>query len=263
MRRNHPLRRVRASTNISHVSTIGSYRARGRGIEILDGVGNDPQLIRRAMSDLMLSNRLFGGAAAVAIELRAIAPSLPRLATLLDVGTGMGDIPALARRIAARYGIALETIGLDADDTLAHAAADRTTYTVRGDARRLPFADKSIDVVVCSQVLHHFFDGDMARLLQELDRVARVRVIVADLRRSPVAVTLFWAAALALGFHPVSRHDGLVSIRRGFTADDLLASIREATDGRAHVEVRSRAGWRLTATWKPGALPRLPVPAAA
>jgi len=201
------------------------------------------------MSDVMLANRLFGGAAAVAAELRALAPSLPRPATLLDVGAGMGDIAALAQRIAAENGVTLRTIGLDIDDTLVHAAARRASHVVRANAIQLPFADKSIDVVICSQVLHHFFDEDMMRLLRELDRVARVRVIIADLRRSRVAVPLFWAAAIALGFHQVSRHDGLVSIGRGFTTGGLQASIVGALGHGAYV--RRRPGWRVTATWTP------------
>ncbi len=197
----------------------------------------------------MRANKLFGGAAAITAELRTIAPSLPRPATLLDVGAGMGDITVLAQRIAAEHDVSLRTIGLDIDETLVQAAADRSTHVVRGDAGRLPFADKSIDVVVCSQVLHHFFDGDVPRVLRELDRVARVRVIIGDLRRSRVAATLFSAAAIVLGFHPVSRHDGLVSIGRGFTTSDLQESIVGALDHGA--SIRKRPGWRVTATWTP------------
>jgi ubiquinone/menaquinone biosynthesis C-methylase UbiE len=222
---------------------------RYRGVEILDEPGIDPRVVRQAMSDVTRANRLFGGAAAIAAELRAIAPALPRPATLLDVGTGMGDIAVLAQRIAAEHAVRLRTIGLDVDETLVQAAADQTTHVVRGDAGRLPFADKSIDVVVCSQVLHHFFDGDVPRVLRELDRVARVRVIIADLRRSRVAATLFSAAAIVLGFHPVSRHDGRVSIGRGFTTSDLQASIVGALGHGAYI--RRRPGWRLTATWTP------------
>lgn len=220
-----------------------------RGMEILDQAGLDPELIREAMTDLMVSNRLFGGAAAVARELRVLAPSLPRSATLLDVGTGMGDIPLLARGIAARYGVTLRTIGVDLDETLARAAARRTSDIVRGDALRLPFRDKSVDVVLCSQLLHHFFDADVPRLLHELDRVARVRVVIGDLRRSRLARTLFWVAATALRYHPVSRHDGLVSIGRGFTTSDLQESIIAALGHGAYVQ--RRPGWRVTASWTP------------
>ena len=223
--------------------------SRRRRVEMLDEPGTDPQVIRQAMTDVMRANRLFGGAAAIAAEIRAVAPSLPRPATLLDVGTGMGDVALRAQRIAAEHDVQLRTIGLDIDETLAHAAAERTSHVVRGNAVQLPFADKSIDVVICSQVLHHFFDEDLPRVLRELDRVARVRVIIGDLLPSRAAVALFWAAATVLGFHPVTRHDGLVSIGRGFTISDLQASVVGALGHGACV--CRRPGWRVTATWTP------------
>ncbi len=222
---------------------------RVRGVEILDQPGVDPVVVRRAMRDVVRANRLFGGAGAVAAEFAALVPALPCRATLLDVGTGMGDIPALARRIAASGGVTLETVGLDASETCVRSAAAHTARAVCGDARALPFADKSVDVVICSQVLHHFFDSDLVRLVQELDRVARVRVIIGDLLRSRLAAALFRGAAYALRFHPISRHDGLVSIGRGFTPRDLASSIVGAIGTRPRVE--SRLGWRVTASWAP------------
>src|SRR3712207_2435558 len=54
-------------------------------------------------------------------------------------------------------------------------------------------------------------------------------------------------------FHPVSRHDGVVSILRGFTAGELAALVREAV-GVTPV-VRRRLGWRLAASWRPSGSP--------
>ena len=120
-----------------------------------------------------------------------------------------------------------------------------------GDALRLPFATRSVDVVTCSQLLHHFTEADGARLLAELDRVARRRVIVSDLRRSYLAAGGFWLASWPLGFHKVTRHDGVVSVMRGFTAPELGALVEEAV-GRAP-RVARRLGWRVTASWVPAA----------
>ena len=74
---------------------------------------------------------------------------------------------------------------------------------------------------------------------------------MSDLRRSWVAAAGFWIATWPLGFHPISRHDGVVSVLRGFTADELRAAVRTAT-GRS-AAVRHRLGFRLTASWTPGA----------
>ncbi len=177
-------------------------------------------------------------------------PRLPRCASLLDVGTGLGDIPKRAREMAARSGVGLQTIGLEAAEWLAAAGRADTTTAVVGDGRALPFANRSVDIVICSQVLHHFFGDDARRLVQELDRVARVRVIVSDLVRSELAIVGLWLSSFVLGFHPVSRHDGMVSIRRGFSPDELGAVIQNATGCAA--SVRRHPGFRITASWSPG-----------
>ena len=230
--------------------------ARRRGVELLDAPDADPWLQRRSLADVALANRLFGGTHAVLAELRELldaedaAPATTL--SLLDVGTGIGDIPARAARLVRRRGRRLDAIGLDVAEAVVRASRDPIGADgVLGDARALPFADRSIDVVTCSQVLHHFPDDEAAVVLREMSRVARVRVIVADLRRSWLAAAGIWAASFPLRFHPVSRHDGVTSVLRGYTPAELRAHVTSAT-GIAP-RVRRHLGWRVTASWTPTA----------
>ena len=220
-----------------------------RGVEYLDVPGVDPRLVRRSLADVALANTLFGGTRAVLLEVEAVLPELSSGATLLDVGSGVGDIAARAREIARRKGIDLSLVTIDMAETLAVASRARTGNAVRGDATALPFGDRSVDVVMCSQTLHHFDDATATSVLRELDRVARRRVIVSDLRRSWLAAAGLWIASFPLGFHPVSRHDGVVSIMRGYAGDELRRLVT-ASIGRSP-DVRRRMGWRVTATWRP------------
>lgn len=226
--------------------------ARRRGTEILDDPSHDPALAVRSLRDVAKANLLFGGRHAITRELRALMARAcdgngigPDRLSLLDIGTGLGDIPASAVRVARKHGVALDTIGLELAPTLARAARPACTAAVVGDALQLPFADASIDFVTCSQVLHHFDGQHAERLLQECARVARVAVVIADLRRSWLAVGGLWAASWMLGFHPVSRNDGIVSILRGYTVRELDTLVAGATGRRA--AVRSAPGWRVTA----------------
>ena len=221
---------------------------RRRGFEHLDDPDTDPALRERSLRDVRRANTLLGGAWAVLAELRGLLPGLRgEHASLLDVGTGLADIPARARRSAAKRGVVLETFGVDEAQTLARVAGDVLDGSACADARRLPFADASVDIVICSQVLHHFEDAELPVVIAELSRVARRHVIVSDIRRSWLAAAGFWLMTWPMRFHPVSRHDGLTSVLRGFTPDELARHVQRAT-GRSP-SVRRHPGFRLTATW--------------
>jgi SAM-dependent methyltransferase len=223
---------------------------RRRGVELLDDPGADDALATRSLRDVAIANRLFGGTSAV---LGALRPLLRRSAgqrlTLLDVGTGAGDIPERARALAVRLGVELSTVGLERTEAVAIAARRRTTHAIIGDAVAIPLADRSVDIVTCSQVLHHFEDAQAVAVLRELHRVARRLVIIADLRRSWAAATGIWAASVVLGFHPVSRHDGRLSVLRGYRGAELGALVHRAV-GIAP-RVANPRGFRVTASWSP------------
>ncbi|HEV7838237.1 MAG TPA: methyltransferase domain-containing protein [Gemmatimonadaceae bacterium] len=220
-----------------------------RGLEILDDPDVDPAVVTRSLADVVRSNSLFGGLSSAINELKEALGELPPKATLLDVGTGLGDIPCRAREVARDMGVDLTTLGLDSALELARASRPVLTLAICGDALRLPFADHSVDIVMCSQVLHHFAGADALELLREMNRVARVRVIVSDLRRSWIAAAGLWLASFPLRFHAVSRHDGVVSVMRGFTPDELGDTVRQAV-ARKTVVHRRRA-FRVTASWAP------------
>ena len=222
---------------------------RKRGFEFLDSPDIDPRIVRRSLADVARANALFGGMNAALDELMDVLSQVPRDATLLDVGTGLGDIPCRAREEARRSGIELTTIGLDSALELAAASQCSIDFAVCADALRLPFADNSIDIVMCSQVLHHFAGRQASELLREMDRVARVRVIVSDIRRSWIAAAGLWLVSFPLRFHAVSRHDGVVSVLRGFTPTELADTVYEAI-ARRPVAHRRRV-FRVTTSWAP------------
>ena len=221
--------------------------ARRRGVELLDDPAIPVEVRQLAMADLVRSNRLFGGTRAALRAVRSVIRRLPASATLLDVGTGLADIPAEVQREARRAGVTLQVLGLDVSESLLRAIGPRLTGAIAGDARRLPLADSSVDVVICSQLLHHFEEDDAREVIAELHRVSKGWVIVSDLRRSWLAAGGFWLASHALRFHAVIRNDGVASVLRGFTQSEL-ASLVSAAVGTAPA-VRRGAFWRLSATW--------------
>jgi SAM-dependent methyltransferase len=224
--------------------------SRRRGVEILDDPATPVDVRARSMADVTRSNRLFGGTTSALEALAEVWPALRSHAVLLDVGTGLADIPERARHEAKRAGVTLTAVGTDISEHVVHSARHRLDGAAVGDALRLPVADASVDIVTCSQLLHHFVDFDARRVIAELDRVSRGWVVMSDLRRSWVAAAGFWLASIALRFHRATRHDGVTSVLRGFTAHELERLVLDVTGTKPRI--RSAAFWRLSATWKKG-----------
>lgn len=220
------------------------------GAELLDDLGADPAMIALSLRNIARSNRWFGGQWAVANALATMLRGDPpgtRL-TLLDVGTGLGDLPRAAVAWGKRRGLELHPIGLERHPAAARLAASHGLPTLLGCGAALPLRPRSVDLVMVSQVAHHLEAPALEALLRECNRVARRAVIVTDLRRSRLAEVAFWFGARLLGFDPATRRDGVRSIRRGFSASELhqalaLAGIR----GR----VWRHPMFRLVAAWQP------------
>ncbi len=227
---------------------------RRRGVEHLDDPrAVPPDTVLAELADVARANALFGGTRALVAEVLECCAGPARPRTLLDVGTGLGDIPRAARVAAAACGGTLDVTGGERSEPAARAARDVAGAAAVADAFHLPFASHSVDLVTCSQLLHHFDAEQGAALLRELDRVARVRVIVSEIRRSWAAACGVWIASFPLGFHANSRHDGVTSVLRGFTAPELSALIGSAVHRPA--TARRRAGFRVTAHWSPTPVP--------
>ena len=110
---------------------------------------------------------------------------LPAGAHVLDVGTGPGRLPVeIARRTPQ-----VRVTGLDVSPRMIEAATaaiepgQQVTAEV-GDVAKLPYPDRSIDLVVSTLSQHHW--PDRAAALAELARVLAPggRIWIYDLRRS-------------------------------------------------------------------------------
>ena len=78
-----------------------------------------------------------------------------------------------------------------------------------------------VEIVIVNEVLHHFDDARLAGLLRMI--AGRVRLLIAiEPRRAPWPLfcsRLLWA----IGCNSVTRHDATVSVRAGFSGNELSA----------------------------------------
>lgn len=223
------------------------------GDELLDHPDADPEAVTLSLGNIAVANRWLGGWWAVQSGLARILRQTPRPSrplTLLDVGCGMGDLACRAVAWGAARGVRIMPIGVERHRRAAALARDHALATMLACAGALPVRETSVDLVLASQLVHHFAPEARVEFLRAADRLARRGVVIADLRRSRWAKAGFFVVARALRFDPATRADGLTSVERGFSAGELRALLLRAG---VRGEVRRSPGFRLVATWIPGA----------
>jgi SAM-dependent methyltransferase len=194
--------------------------------ELMDAPGLPAQEVADAYRVLRRVNRQLGNLRSIDRELRLLLAEDPpgtKAITLHDVGSGSGDVPRFVRDRFVAQGIKCEALTLDRDPTAAALAAKLPLDAVRGDALRLPFADRSVDVVTAVKFAHHFSGNPLLLLVAEMARVARRRVIILDIERHWLAYWGFVAWSRVFTRNRLVRFDGPLSVLRGFTADELAA----------------------------------------
>jgi SAM-dependent methyltransferase len=194
--------------------------------ELMDAPGLPEAEVAEAYCVLRTVNRqFFGGQRPMARELDWFLSQdvqTSRRVTLLDVGSGSGDLAEFAGAYLERRGVAGLAIALDRDPTALKLAAFDGLLAARGDALRLPFADASIDMVTAVKFAHHFHGEPLRGLLSEMARVARRRVLILDIRRHWLAYAGFVAWSRVCTKNRLVRNDGPLSVLRGFTRRELL-----------------------------------------
>lgn len=219
------------------------------GRELLDDPQADPDRVRTSLGNIQRANRWLGGYSAIRFGLGRLLPfPVDRPLTLLDVGTGAGDVPLMLAEWARRRGIALRPMGLERSWTAARLAAAAGVPLIYGCGGALPVGDRAVDLVVVSQLAHHLDPAGCIALFREADRIARHGVAVADLRHAPLAGIGFRVAGRLLRFDDDTLRDGVISLRRGFTRGRFAKLLEEAEIKGA--KLYYRPGARLVACWR-------------
>jgi len=200
------------------------FRNRADETEIMDDLGQSEQEFAAAYRELKIINRTLGG-------IRAIERFLPAAKRggnllMLDVAAGACDVSeALLAKLPCRI------VALDLNARGLKLA--EKSWPVVGDALALPFRDDTFDVVTASLFFHHLPNDDCVRVLSQMWRIAKQRILVNDLHRHAVAYFSIRALTALFSKSRMVRHDGPVSVLRAFRSRELLEIA-----GRAGVPAR-------------------------
>lgn len=173
---------------------------------------------------------------------------------VLDLASGHGGFPLFLDRQAQESRWPIEVTGSDYDPSYVETARQRAAREgqrvsfIRLDALQMDDLERGdFDIIVCTQSIHHFRPGQLARMMREASRVARFGWVLVDSMRG------FWFATAVAGFigaltrNPDTIHDGWISLRKMFFPEELRFFARVAGLGEPqtslHAPLFVRCAW--------------------
>ncbi len=245
------------------------FKKREAVYEHLDDPRADPQRINRSLEQFSRINHW----------LSSIIPPFKKILSsagkkhpgktfsFLDIGAGSGDITFQLKSHCEKEGIPVDWTCLDQDPrSIAYlkkkfsevkrvAPVGQNVKIIAGDMRSFLkhkiLAGKKYDFILLNHALHHLDDKVIPGVLKLLHHSTGRITLVSDLKRS--RLSYFGFALFAVLFLRGSYHwnDGLASIRRGFTKNELEAwldkagirkksRVRQAFPGRFIIEIEPK-----------------------
>lgn len=185
--------------------------------EILDGLTVDEDVRERCYDELAQMHRWLGNHRAILQYLRRDAGPLN---TVLDVGCGHG-----ALLYEMRTKLRVHVIGIDLNPP-----RRRMPLTIlRADAVRDPLPEA--DVAVSVAMVHHLSAEEVAALIRNVGRTCR-RFVILDLVRRRIPLALF-RGFVAPFVNPINVQDGIRSLKRAFTPEEMRRIVTDALAGSA------------------------------
>ncbi len=193
--------------------------------EIMDDFALKGAELRDALNKIARINQFLGGNRVTLQGVSALLGSCKGPVHIVDYGCGNGDMLRQLARWGRQRRLQLQLTGIDANAFTIGVANQQSEQYPEIVYRCADFLKsdhrEDCDIALFTLTLHHFQDPALLELLERMKATARLGIVVNDLHRSPVAYRLFKTICAVFGLNRMSREDGLVSILRGFTGNDL------------------------------------------
>lgn len=144
--------------------------------------------------------------------------------SIADIGCGAGDIAWDFIWRADKVGKTISVIGVDPDQRAINYAKKQYHYP-RLSFKNTPIEDlpdNFVDVATCNHLIHHLEKEQIPEFMNHLKRISRKKVIINDIHRSLLAYLGFPLIAFPYSQNSFVLTDGLRSIRKSYTRNELL-----------------------------------------
>ena len=217
--------------------------------EYLDDHTPEQEVVDRVYRFLTLVNSRLGGSQATIDRFDVFSRSWKpgERIEVLDVASGAADLPRALISWGRRGGFDVRVTALDTslralDYARRDGRSDGRLRLVCADVCNMPFGESAFDYVICALFFHHLTDAEIVSTLRTFDRLAKRGIVVNDLTRR--RRLLLWTWLFTRPFHPILRHDGVLSVRRSLLPAELGALASES--GLEWLDVREHFGHRMT-----------------
>lgn len=164
--------------------------------------------------------------------LRARQFDLSRPLSIVDIGSGYGDVLRQVDRWAEQRQVMVDLQGVDINPWAARAAAeatppDRPIRWITDDLFNYR-PNGGVDIIISSLFTHHLNDAKLVRFVRWMENQSRIGWMVNDLQRHPIPYYAVKYAFRATLRHRFMQHDGPVSIASAFLRSDWSGYARAA-----------------------------------
>lgn len=145
--------------------------------------------------------------------------------TLLDIGFGGGDIPLKLSSWASKDGLDLRITAIDPDSRAFNFVQEleriQSVEFLQCQLSEFNPSNQQFDFVISNHLLHHLGRQEFYEILSQAKQLSNQSVIFNDIHRSDWAYLLFNIFSRPVFRSSFITADGLTSIRRSYTHEEL------------------------------------------
>ncbi len=214
--------------------------------EKMDEEGLPILTTQKALVEIEFINKWLGGYDVILNALSAMHwPE--RTITIMDIGSGGGDMLRKISTWAKNNNKSARLIGVDRNPVMTEFAANQSlgfsniefiTMSVF-DAQLL---DIKADITMNSLFCHHFENPELVNLLRTMNQIASQSILINDLDRNWLAYYLIKILTKLFSKNELVKYDAPLSVARSLTRKEWKDILRQA--GILHYSLRWMWAWR-------------------
>lgn len=213
------------------------FNTRAADTELMDDFSYAGDDLQKALQEIAWVNRWLGGRKSVRRSMQQVLRQqlfqVEKALRIVDLGCGSGDYLRSLADWGRKKNLDLQITGVDANPAIIEfareqAAGYKNIHYLCADILADSFDLTGYDLVLCGLFLHHLEENEQIALIRKCMAAGVKAIVVTDLHRHWLAYYLFRLICLVLNFSPMSKHDGALSVRKGFQRDDLTRLMQKS-----------------------------------